>query len=77
MLLNPRKESESLDLLLPGRIEQNAFFCSKLVLVLFAMEISKDSISEVASDVMLFLLAQGLTINPYALYGLISAFLPC
>lgn len=58
---------------LPGTVEQNnPLFCSELVLLLFTIEISKDRIS----DLMIGLLAEGLTINPYALYGLISAFLP-
>lgn len=74
MLLNPRKESESVDL--PACVEQNPLFCSKLVLLLFTIEISKDKISAGASDVMLGLLVEGLTNNLYALYGLISVFLP-
>jgi hypothetical protein len=46
------------------------------VSLLFTIEISKDRISEGASDVILGILVAGLTNNPYVLYGLISAFLP-
>lgn len=76
MLLNPRKESEPLDL--AASVEQDPFlFSSKLVLLLFAIEISNDSISAGAPDLMLGILAEGLgNNNPYDLYGLVSAFPP-
>lgn len=75
ILLNPRKESESLDL--PASVEQNPLFGSKLVPLLFTIEISNDSISPgAASDVILGFLVEGVTNNPYAPHGLISAFLP-
>lgn len=64
MLLNPRKGSEPLDL--PASWEQDPFFfSSKLVLLLFAIEISNDSISADASDLMLGILAETLGNDPY------------